>query len=189
MTKLYIGISGKMGSGKTTLSTGIMEALRNMGCRRVSLAAPIKQLQDNIYKDLDIPMEGEKDRDLLIALGLWGRGKHADFWLEQAINAVKLVQENVIICDDVRFKNEAQFFKDKGILMRIEGEQRGPNVDSTNKDNISETDLDTFNFDYYVDNRVSEESMIMSALYCVAQHLNISRDLMDQIASKLNKEA
>ena len=87
--KLYIGISGKMGSGKTTLSTAIMEAM-DLSSTRVSLASPIKRIQDNIYRDLGIEMEGEKDRDLCIAVGLWGRGKDPDFWLKQAIMDMKL---------------------------------------------------------------------------------------------------
>ena len=73
--KLYIGISGKMGSGKTTLSEGILNAGSSLSSTRVSLAAPIKRLQDNIYNDLGLELEGDKDRDLLIALGMWGRNR------------------------------------------------------------------------------------------------------------------
>ena len=94
---------------------------------------------------------------------------------------------DIIICDDVRFENEAQWFKDNGILMRLEGEQRGDNVDH-NTENITETALDNFNFDYYIDNRVGVEPMIMSALYCIAQHLNVSEELMADIAEGLHKE-
>lgn len=188
MNKLYIGISGKMGSGKTTLSSGIIDAMSEP-VARISMATPIKDLQDTIYKELGMELEGEKDRDLLIALGMWGRGKDADFWLNQAIQrASKLMGTQIIICDDIRFENEAKWFKENGILMRINGEQRGPNVDH-NTQNVTETALDNFPFDYYIDNRVPEEDMIMSALYCIAQHLNVSKETIDSIAQELHKEA
>ena len=185
--KLYIGISGKMGTGKSTLSDGIMKTIDSMTSTRVSMATPIKRMQDNIYRDLGIEMEGEKDRDLLIALGMWGRGKHKDFWLQQGILEIELAKEAIIICDDIRFENEANWFKKNGILMRIEGEQRGPNVDD-NKESITETALDNFNFDYYIDNRIDQEAMIMCALYCIAQHLKVSDTLMAQCAEELHKE-
>ena len=71
--------------------------------------------------------------------------------------------------------------------MRIEGEQRGPNVDG-NTSSVTETALDDFRFDYYIDNRVPEETMIMNALYCIARHLNVSEELIANAAEELNKE-
>jgi len=174
MRKLYIGISGKMGSGKTTLTNGLINNIDLGGhttTERVSLAKPIKDIQDSIYSQLSMDMEGEKDRDLLIALGMWGRGKDPDFWLKKAVEEMQRVDSRVIICDDIRFINEANWFKKNGILMRINGEQRGSNVDH-NTSNVTETALDDYSFDYYLDNRESAEATLSQALYCLMIHMN-----------------
>ncbi len=114
--KLYIGISGKMGSGKSTLANNIIKVLDSFSIKIVSLAKPIKDLQKVIYNQLDMELEGVKDRDLLIALGLWGRGKDPEFWLDKAIESMDKMECDVIICDDVRFPNEAKWFNENGIL-------------------------------------------------------------------------
>jgi len=179
--KVYLGISGKMGSGKTTLSDGIITALGSLKVVRVSLAKPIKDLQDMIYKDLNLTMHGDKDRELLIALGMWGRSKSPDFWLEKAVEKMELIDADIIICDDVRFLNEAEWFNKNGLLMRIEGEQRGDNVDPSRADDPTETTLDNFDFKYYINNTTTAEASLMSALYTVAQHINVSEELIKEL--------
>ncbi len=175
--KLYLGISGKMGSGKTTLSDGLIKALPSLKVVRVSLAKPIKDIQDIIYAYLGVGMQGEKDRDLLIALGMWGRGKSPDFWLEQAVSEMEKIDADIIICDDVRFLNEANWFKDNGLLMRLEGKQRGDNVDESRADDPTETTLDEFDFKYYINNKESVEESLMSALYAISEHMGVQGEL------------
>ena len=188
MNKLYLGISGKMGSGKTTLTNGLIGSLPHLKCARVSLAAPIKNLQNIIYSELDLEMVGEKDRELLIALGMWGRSKSDTLWLDQATKKMKLTESDIIICDDVRFPNEAKWFTENGLLLRLEGEQRGDNVDESKKDDSSETALDDFNFKYYIQNTEGIEATLMAALYSIAQHINVSEELVDDIREELTKE-
>ena len=97
---------------------------------------------------------------------------------------MKLKKEDIIICDDIRFENEAEWFDKNGILMRIEGVQRGENVDH-NINNVTETALDDFSFKYHINNTVSEEDMIMQGLYAIAQHLKVSEELIDTIAQEV----
>ena len=186
MNKLYIGISGKMGSGKSTLTQGIREALSNFSSETISMATPIKRLESLIYQDLELE-HTKKDRDLLIALGMWGRNIDSDFWLKRAVERVS-DDVQLVICDDIRFENEAKWFKENGLLLRIEGEQRGENVDPSKSEDITETALDNFPFDYFIDNRADKETVLMSALYCIAQHLKVSEELMNSIAEGLRKE-
>lgn len=188
MDKLYIGISGKMGSGKTTLSNTILSSLEGLKGAKVALADPIKRIQDNIYRDLNLKMEGEKDRDLCIALGMWARSKDPDFWLKQAIMDMKLLDADFVICDDVRFENEAKWFEKNGLLIRIEGLQRGPNVDH-NVNNLTETALDDYNFPFYINNSVSAEETSMSALMVIAQYLGIKEDLVNSLARDVIKRS
>ena len=149
--KVIIGISGKMGSGKTTMTN---EIIKSIGGIRVSLAKPIYELQETVYSQLGIKLEGAKDRDLMIALGVWGRNKNPDFWLSQLDNYIETCEHDVIICDDIRFPNEAEYFKKKGVVIRLHGLQRGDNVDH-NVNDVTETALDEYDFDHYMDNRRS----------------------------------
>lgn len=188
MNKLFLGISGKMGSGKTTLTNGLIESLPHLKVVRVSLAKPIKDLQDIIYKELGLTMVGEKDRELLIALGMWGRSKSSSLWLDQATKKMKEIDADVIVCDDVRFVNEAEWFSENGLLLRLEGEQRGANVDESKKNDTSETSLDSFDFKYYIQNSHGIEETLMASLYSIAQHMNISESLINNIREELVKE-
>lgn len=188
MTKLYLGISGKMGSGKTTLTNNIISALEHLAVKRVSLAQPIKDIQDSIYRKLNIKMEGEKDRPLLIALGMWGRDKDPDFWLKQAVKQMGMLKSDIVICDDVRFPNEAKWFEENGMLIRIEGEQRGDNVDESRKTDRTETALDDHTFKYTVSNLDGIEATTMSALYAIAQHQGVTEELMDKAAEQIRRE-
>ncbi len=178
-----------MGSGKTTLTNGLINNFKHLMVKRVSLAKPIKDLQDDIYNKLELEMQGEKDRDLLIALGMWGRNKDPDFWLKQAVKEMKATRSHIVICDDVRFLNEAEWFSKNGLLIRLEGEQRGDNVDLSRKDDATETNLDDFPFEHIISNKDGVEATLMSAIYSIAQHIQVSDELMADIAKELHKEA
>lgn len=155
--KLFIGISGKMCTGKSTISNLLVEALPT--ATRLSLAAPLYKAQDLLYKEFGLTLEGDKDRDLLISLGLWGRNKHSDFWLGQFAKQAVESEYEIVICDDVRFKNEADFFKKHGVLFRIEGEQRGDNVDKSRANDDTEVALDDYEFDNVISNSLSPEDI------------------------------
>lgn len=172
MSKLYIGISGKMGSGKTTLTNNLIKALDSFTCERVSMAKPIYDIQDKIYEMIGAEVDGDKDRPLLIALGMWGRDKDTNFWLDQATHKMGLSIADIVICDDVRFENEADWFKDNGLLLRIEGEQRGDNVDDSRKDNITETALDNYKFENIISNKLRPQDSALIALRLIGQLAN-----------------
>ncbi len=186
--KLYVGISGKMCVGKTTLTNGIIEALGSLKVERVSLAKPIKDIQDMVYSELELEMQGEKDRDLLIALGMWGRGKDSNFWLKQAVKAMEKSDAHIVICDDVRFFNEAKWFNDNGLLIRLEGEQRGANVDKSRANDPTETNLDSFPFDHVIKTEHGIEATLMSALYSIAAQIGVSEGLISSLADTMVKE-
>jgi len=146
--KLLIGISGKMGTGKSTISHLLQAAFQEGNKVSINaMASPIYLAQDCIYKQYALSLDGDKDRELLLAIGAWGRNKDPDFWLNQFAKQAIESDYDIIICDDIRMKNEADFFKKNGLLFRIEGEQRGDNVDPSKANNPTETDLDDYEFD------------------------------------------
>lgn len=163
--KILIGISGKMGTGKSTVTKLLVDALGELNVQKISNAAPMYKVQDLIYKELGLTMQGEKDRDLLIALGMWGRNRSTDFWLEQLAKTIMESDKNIFICDDVRFENEANFFNKFGTLIRIEGEQRGANVDHSRSTDATECGLDDYPFKNVISNKLSPEDMCKEIAY------------------------
>lgn len=153
---MLIGLSGKMGTGKSTLAKYLMDKQPNSVI--VKIAGLLYELQDMIYTKLGIKLEGEKDRPLLIALGMWGRDKDENFWTDIALKQAKERPEELVIIDDIRFPNEAKALEDAGgILIRIEGKQRGDNLTPESMNNVTETSLDDYNFKYRIDNSFSVE--------------------------------
>lgn len=154
-----IGISGKMGSGKSTLAKHIMNKYDDVVVEKV--AADLYGIQDYIYNRLGLVLKGEKDRDLLIAIGTWGRGISSSLWTDSCFNRVAKLENNVVIIDDIRFPEEALAIeKAGGTLIRLEGVQRGPNVDPKSFTSSSECALDNWNFKHRIDNNGTPEDTI-----------------------------
>lgn len=157
---MIIALSGKMGTGKSTLTNYLMSKAKKPVV--VKIAGPLYELQNMIYNHLDLKLEGEKDRPLLIALGMWARDKDENFWTNIAINKAKKLSEthDLVLIDDCRFKNEGKAFDEIGMLIRIDGVQRGSNLNPEAMNHPSETDLDDYPFKYRVNNSISVEDTI-----------------------------
>jgi deoxyadenosine/deoxycytidine kinase len=157
-----IVISGKQGSGKTTLARALQAAInrRNESKRRghasaiiSKFAAPLYTLHDEIYSLLeryDVKRPAVKDGELLQLLGTqWGRSVLGeDIWARicrQEAEQNLAAGYNVII-DDLRFKNELETFID-AFKVRLEcpREMRKKRCEAWREDEShpSETDLDS----------------------------------------------
>jgi adenylate kinase family enzyme len=112
-----IAISGKMGSGKTTLTQEIMRQLDEAGipAAHVSLAGPVKEVAHR-YFGME---QGTKDRALLQAIGQGFRAIHPEVWI-QLLQQRCGDSQTVYICDDVRFRNEVKALQADGwTLIRL----------------------------------------------------------------------
>ena len=157
---MIIGISGKSGSGKDYVSNILQSILLNecgeyytidKFARKIKEALSvlfeinIKHFEEQSFKSKKI----YKDftcRDLMILLGNhFGRASiDKDFWIDLLFNSNK---GNNIIISDVRFKNEFKAIKNRGgLIIRVESDEYN------NIDNISEKDLDGYQFDYVITN-------------------------------------
>lgn len=173
---MIIALTGKMGSGKTT-ALNIMKNL--MDFRYVKFAAPLYQLQEEIYKFLDLPYEpGQlKDRRLLQVLGTdWGRNYDTNIWVnawEREVNKAYDAGWNVVT-DDCRFLNEAQKVKQLGgFIIKIEGPQRGNFL--SGQSHASEAEINDIipNFTIYNTGNESElEEKIKEVLECIQSIAN-----------------
>lgn len=125
------------------------------------VAADLYAIQDFIYNRLGLVMKGEKDRDLLIAIGEWGRNISPSLWTDACFKRVSKLENNIVMIDDIRFPEEAEaVLKLGGVLVRLEGTQRGPNVDPKSANRSSETALDNYPFKHVISNLGTQEETI-----------------------------
>lgn len=151
-------ISGKQGSGKSSLSLALSDYLTNSGKKIFNLkfADPVYALHDVVLekaRELGLPITKDPDGALLQLLGTdWGRNTVGpSIWVNYTLKQCKLQQwRDIIIIDDLRMKNEFMFADgqcDKIIRIRLEcpeeirKQRRGPKW-RLNTQHQSEIDLD-----------------------------------------------
>ncbi len=171
-------ISGKAGSGKSTLQQALKMQLETLtytvGIAR--FAQPVYEAHTSAMRALipyGIPPVA-KDRRLLQLIGTeWGRlSRGENIWVE-CLNArladLKGSGHDFVLVDDLRFKNEKNFnycadkltirlsCPDEVRAARLPGRQLPP-------EHVSECDLDADVFDYHFDSSVNSASDIAKIL-------------------------
>lgn len=119
MSKL-VAFTGLMGSGKTECANIIDREIVSTCIHK--LASPIYEIQDYIYTRCDLELK-TKDRELMQAIGNWGRNKSPSLWLDLWVKDYKELQDSradVYVVDDLRFDNEAKAIKELGgIIVKV----------------------------------------------------------------------
>jgi len=152
---MILGLSGKAKSGKTTAAVYLEN---DRGFVRRSFAALLRsyvaklfgcserQLVESAFKEQKSGVGDLTWRDLMKRTGAFLRSMDPLFFVDRIDLSGKLV-----VVDDVRFINEAKKIEGpdatQGILIRL----RRPQTE-TGDDDISETELDNWDFVYTVDN-------------------------------------
>ena len=189
---LLVGISGKRGSGKDLLASLLVE---RHGYCRLSFAEELKRRvredfgltkeqtdgskkEDNTQyiKSIIPPNAGPEDtvvafmwtpRDIMIEYGQFFRKFDPNYWVNKVF---KSAEGEKLCVSDVRFKNEADYIKKLGgIVVRLE---RKPelNVYGPNQiDDVSETDLDSYDFDLVLD---AEDNINKASLEAFADYIS-----------------
>lgn len=139
-----IGFNGTMGAGKSTAIQCLKDCLDNdysaSNVKLVKFAQPLYDIQEMVYRRIESvyarPHSFIKDRKLLQWLGTdWGRDGisqtlWADLWKSDALGAAKKNPHIIIVCDDVRFDNEAQTIKSLGgSIVKIYSNQTQKRID------------------------------------------------------------
>jgi cytidylate kinase len=158
-------ISGKIASGKTSLALEMKDFLSKTYKTKVfSFSSPIKKIAYECFSMSTDP--NLKDRKLLQDIGQFLKQIDKNVWVKAFLNEVNKIEKTVdyIICDDLRFKNEAISLKNDGfklIRLNINEESQIERLKKTypktwkqhsdKSKNISEIDLDEYkDFDLIV---------------------------------------
>lgn len=153
-----VGISGKIGTGKTYIADLLVKAFHPRGMR-MSFADPVKREVAEAY---NIPLEdcysaegkakivngyGKTVREILQWWGTdYRRAADPDYWTKaMGLMLDRITAADVVVIDDVRFPDEARFVLDRGGFMaRLDpypGWKPGPHAD-----HVSELALDDFEY-------------------------------------------
>lgn len=156
--KVIILITGKMGSGKTTLAN----KFEQMGYVRKSFAAPLKKMLNPIIEAIDPKfLEVENKKHIRVGyqwLGEIGRKSNLNFWLDKAREEIDNSEHEFFVIDDCRFPNELSAFDDeKYIVFKIRMNRKSiypPNYDDseTGLDNTPDREFDFISKGATVDN-------------------------------------
>jgi len=172
--KRLIGITGKARSGKDTVATLINKHM--VYFEIMSFAEPIKQMLKIGLNLTDEQLYGDKKetfdyayncsaRHMMQTLGTeWGRNLiHPDIWV---IALDKMIQEFTII-PDVRFQNEADYVRERGVLIHVYGNRGG-----IAGNHISEQDIAPNENDYTIQNIGSIDELEKQVIKFVQWYVN-----------------
>lgn len=157
---LLIGIAGKKGSGKTETSKSIQQLFPHCTVRIVSFATPLKECIQKLFnldskylfgsfveKETIIPDWNVSGRQLMQIIGtdiIRNQFKELfpmlpdNIFIHSMRLKLESITEDIIICDDVRFKDECDFIhKMGGIIIYVSSKQDNGNYD----DHESENDI------------------------------------------------
>jgi hypothetical protein len=155
---VYIGLSGKMRSGKDTAAQLISDILKPNKVILSNFSDPIYDVLKYTCNAFDFPYE--KDRAFLQFVGTdFGRRIDVEVFtkiMQKKVRAIQEYPDLSILVGDIRFPNEADMLKNNGFcLIRIERpeEERLKHVSTTEcQSHESEKALKHYKFDYTVYN-------------------------------------
>lgn len=161
---MIIGFSGGMGVGKST-AVNVLRANTDRPVYLIKFAQPLYDMQELIYNRIrpvyERPESFVKDRKLLQWLGTeWGRDTISktlwvDLWKARAGQVFFDNPRSIIVCDDVRFDNEAETIKGAGgqvVLLTAKGSADRAFGGEGIKQHSSEAGIDGKYVDHHVDN-------------------------------------
>jgi len=115
-----IGLCGKMGSGKTTLAQIMID--HGIAYRKISFANGVRFAAKYLF-DIDSRKRNKRTREILQQIGQKMRDIDPDVWIKtmiKGLNYIPDIENEIIVIDDVRYKNEVEWIlKNNGIIIII----------------------------------------------------------------------
>lgn len=135
-----IGLAGRARSGKSSIADYLVS---RYGWAHLAFANPLREFFEyvldtpahymDIEKETPIPPHGKSYREMMQTLGTgWGRDTmRNDFWVIELQRRFDLLTQSTgndccIVVSDVRFKNEADWVRERGQLWHITRPDQDP---------------------------------------------------------------
>lgn len=180
-----IAFTGGMGVGKSTAIQYLKDYQKN-SVRCLKFAQPLYDMQDMIYRRISQvharPSTFIKDRKLLQWLGTeWGRDTISqnlwvDLWKAEVAQLSADEPDTIIVCDDLRFNNEAEVVKSlAGKVVKVVTEIITDRDVAGNgiKNHISEGGISLGFVDIVVENNTSMKDFLSRLDVVFADYCNI----------------
>ena len=185
---MLIGISGKMGVGKTTsaqylskyygfISKSFANPLRD----KAKLLFPFTDDDLNVHnKDKEFQQMGWTPREFLVKLGQFLRYYDSKY----VISRMEIYEGQKIVIDDVRYEDEVNYILNKkGILIRINRyDTENPHSKSELRYDRSDTELDNIKMDFTVE---SFDNVDISNLYQSLDKIMRNIGIRKEVQNKL----
>ena len=167
---MIIALSGKLGSGKTTIAKRLVS---EHGFRKISFAGPLKEACRAIFGFTDEQLYGSLKKEIdpfwglspgrvlqLVGTELFRVHFDSEVWVKSLIRTVQLEQNIAWVVDDMRFPNELEAIKKLGgVLIRVERPEAV--LDARDLAHPSETSLDNYkDWSFVISNDGSMEELI-----------------------------
>jgi hypothetical protein len=183
MSQLIIGFGNKARQGKDVAVQAIIDYYAGLRAIKESdylpsADVPIVQrigFADALYEvcRTEYGMK-EKDAALLQRIGAERRVSDPLYWVRQAFAKIDPKAE-VVLVSDVRYKNEADFIKDRGgyVVNVTRLDEKGRRFISGDRpsDHPSETDLDHYNFDFRLVNSDGHQALLAEQAITLVEYL------------------
>lgn len=186
---MIIGFSASMGAGKTT-AVEYLRAFHSTEHKfkpvfNVKFAQPLYDMQDFVYTRISStykkPDGFVKDRKLLQWLGTeWGRNTISetlwvDLWRARVLEHQSATTNAIVVCDDVRFNNEAEILRSLGgYVVKINCDKTDKRIDTAAgiKQHSSEAGINSKLVDYEITNNgtLNEFKLSLRNLYGLIEH-------------------
>lgn len=179
---IILGFGHKARHGKDTAGEAVLQHFINLaqGAAKHSLkySGPrvvLTKFATALYKECrELHGMTEKDPILLQQVGMQRRLENPSYWLEKAFQSIP-AGTDLVIFTDVRFRNEAEAIKNAdGHLIKVTRLNQDGSLyisDDRPADHLSETDLDSHSWDYYLIAKTGESGLLAEQAITLAEYI------------------
>jgi hypothetical protein len=184
---LLLALGNKARHGKDTAGEAIVEHFirqQAMLKRHYDIhnlkPGPVAQLfkfADALYRECrELHGMTEKDAPLLQRVGTERRAENSNYWINKVFEQIDSVKPDVAVITDLRYINEAvavKSFIDSGFTINVSRlDSLGFPYVATDRDprHPSETDLDSYPFDFYIKARTGDSALVAQQAITIAEY-------------------